>query len=81
MLPHRDGQVRVRASFDGEVEVVVRVGQRLDVGQVICVVEGQHEIERLCARNPAIVTEVLETSGTDVAKGALLVVLREDGPA
>ena len=81
MLPLRDGQVRVRANFDGEVEVLVRAGQRIDVGQVICIIEGEHEIERLCARNPSIVVEVLERTGTDVAKGALLAVLKEDGPA
>lgn len=79
MIPVR-GQVRVRASFDGEVEVKVEIGQRVYTGCPLVVVEGDREIETLSSRNPGSVREICVTDGTDVKKGDLLVVLDEDPP-
>ncbi len=78
MLPNRQNEIRVRANFDGEVEVLVRVGERIHAGQALVVIEGVGELERLAARNAGTIREVLVRSGTEVAKGALLVVLHED---
>ena len=77
MIPVR-GQVRVRASFDGEVEVKVMVGQRVYTGCALVVVEGEREIETLSARNPGSVREVCIRDGTEAKKGDLLIVLDED---
>ena len=80
MLPNRQNEIRVRANFDGEVEVLVRVGERIHAGQAMVVIEGAGELERLAARNAGTIREVLVRSGTEVRKGALLVVLQEDAP-
>lgn len=79
MIPVR-GQVRVRASFDGEVEVKVTVGQRVYTGCGLVVIEGEREIETLSARNAGSVREILVRDGAEVKKGDLLVVLDEDPP-
>ena len=79
MLPNRQNQVRVRANFDGEVEVLVRLGDRLVPGQAMVVIEGEGQLERLAARNAGTITEVLVQSGDEVKEGALLLVLQEDG--
>jgi biotin carboxyl carrier protein len=80
VLPDRNNQVRVRANFPGEVEVLVHVGDAIHAGQALVVVEGDKELERLSARNAGRVVEVLVRSGQDVAQGALLVVLEELKP-
>lgn len=77
MLPGRDGLVKVRASFSGEAEVLVRVGQKVAGGQTLAVVEGDKEIERLAVKTGGTVVEVAIQSGTDVEKGTLLVTIRE----
>lgn len=81
MLPNRQNQVRVRSNFAGEVEVLVRIGERVHAGQGLLIVEGEGELERLAARNPGTVTEVNVRSGAEVEKGALLVVIQEDAPS
>jgi len=77
MLPDRRRQVRVRANFEGEVEVRVAVGDHVERGQPLVVVEGDIEIETLSARGPAVVQEVCVADGEEVAAAALLVVLQE----
>lgn len=77
MIPVR-GQVRVRASFDGDVELKVALGQRVYTGCGLVVVEGDREIETLSARNAGSVREILVLDGATVKKGDLLVVLDED---
>lgn len=77
MLPDRNNQVRVRANFAGEVEVLVHVGDSVHAGQGLVVVEGDKELERLSTRNAGRVVEVHVRSGQEVAQGALLVVIEE----
>ena len=77
MLPNRNNEVRVRASFDGEVELLVRAGERVYAGQALAVVEGDREVERLASRTPGSVTEVLVRTGQEVRQGALLLVIQE----
>lgn len=81
MLPNRQNQVHVRATFDGEVEVLVRVGERLVPGQAMVVIEGVGQLERLAPRHAGTIIEVLVRSGQEVKEGAVLVVLQEDGEA
>jgi multidrug resistance efflux pump len=77
MLPNRNNEVRVRASFDGEVELLVRPGERVYPGQALAVVEGEREVERLASRSPGSVTEVHVRTGQEVRQGALLLVIQE----
>jgi biotin carboxyl carrier protein len=77
MIPNRSGEVRVVSSFDGEVEIRVRVGQKVATGQLLAVVEGDAEIESFSVRNPSIVQEVLVVSGEEAPKGTPLLVLKE----
>ncbi len=77
MLPNRNNQVRVRANFDGEVELLVSLGERIHAGQALVVIEGDKEIERLASRNPGAITEIHVRTGEDVRQGALLVVVQE----
>lgn len=77
MLPNRNSQVRVRANFAGEVEILVSVGERVHAGQALAVIEGDREIERLSTRNYGSVTEVLVRDGDEVEQGALLLVVQE----
>ncbi len=81
MLPNRAHEVKVRANFDGEVEVLVRAEQRVYATQRLVVVEGDHEIETLSSRNAGRVVSVHARTGETVAKGALLLTLVEDPPA
>lgn len=81
MLPNRQNQVRVRANFDGAVELLVRAGDRIFAGQALVVVEGDHEIERLSSRNAGTVVEVPARSGEEVKQGAILLVIQEDAPS
>ena len=77
MLPNRNNQVRVRANFDGEVEVLVKVGERVWPGQALVVVEGDREVERLASRTGGNVLEVHVRDGEEVRQGALLLVVQE----
>ncbi len=77
MLANRNNQVRVRANFDGEVELLVSVGERVHAGQALVVVEGDGEVERLASRNPGSVAEVHVRDGEEVRRGALLLVVQE----
>ena len=77
MLPDRRNQVRVRANFAGEVEVLVAVGDEVERGSPLVVVEGEMEIETLSARSAAVVQEVLVKDGADVEAAQLLVVLQD----
>ncbi len=81
MLPNRLNQVRVRANFPGEVELLVRKGERIHAGQAMVVIEGVGELERLAARNPGTIAEVHVRTGQEVEQGALLLVLQEELPA
>jgi biotin carboxyl carrier protein len=78
MLPNRQNQVRVRANFDGEVELLVGLGERVLAGQALVVIEGTGQLERLSTRNPGTVAEVHIRSGDEVAQGALLLVVQEE---
>ena len=78
MLPDRQNRVRVRASFDGEVEVKVREGDRVEVGTTLVVVEGDVQIETLSARRPGRVVAVEVKTGQDVRAEDVLVILQED---
>jgi len=77
MLPDRRRQVRVRANFPGEVELRVAVGDHVERGKALVVVEGDSEIETLSARGPAVVQEICVADGEEVLAAALLVVLQE----
>jgi biotin carboxyl carrier protein len=81
MLPNRKNEVKVRASFDGDVEVLVGRGERVVTGLGLVIVEGEGELERMSARNAGVITEVLVRTGDTVQKGAVLVVIQEDLPS
>jgi pyruvate carboxylase len=81
MLPDKNQLVRVRSSFPGEVELKVRVGDRVEHGQALVVVEGDVQIETLSARHPGTVVELCVAEGQAVDNQQLLVVLRQDPPA
>lgn len=76
MLPDRSKHVRVRANFDGEVEIKVTPGQRVCRGEALCVVEGDVQIETLSARADATVLSVEVDDGADVPATALILVLQ-----
>ena len=80
MIADRQGQVRVRAGFNGTIEFRVKPGDRVYPGRALVVVEGEREVETFSARNPGTVMELCAPDGSDVEKGALLVVLDEDPP-
>ncbi len=77
MLPDRDGHVRVRASFDGYVELRVAPGDVVLRGGAIAVVEGDVELETLCARNPSRVVSVEPIDGQEVSKDGLIATIVE----
>jgi len=77
MLAGSDGQVRVRANVDGEVEIRSAVGDLVVSGNIIAVVEGDQEIESLSVRKTSEVVEILVEDGTEVEAGTALMVVRE----
>ncbi len=77
MLADRQGLVRVRAAFAGSVEYRVKVGEPVWAGRSLVMVEGDREVETFSARNPGVVLECTVAEGSEVAKGALLLVLDE----
>ena len=77
MLAGSDGQVRVRANVDGEVEIRSAVGDLVVSGNIIAVVEGDQEIESLSVRKTSEVVEILVADGTEVEAGTALMVVRE----
>lgn len=81
MLADRRYQVRVRARFAGGVELYVKEGQRVAARQALVLVEGDVEMERLDARNPATIVSIEVADGAEVEEGALLMILQEDPPA
>jgi pyruvate dehydrogenase E2 component (dihydrolipoamide acetyltransferase) len=81
MLPDRQNQVRVRANFEGEVEVLVKLGERLFAGQPLVVIEGAGQVERLATRKPGTVVQVLVETGSEVKEGTLLLVVQEEASA
>jgi pyruvate/2-oxoglutarate dehydrogenase complex dihydrolipoamide acyltransferase (E2) component len=80
LIPDRQGQVRVRASFAGSVEYRVRVGESVWAGRALLVVEGDRAVETLSARNAGVIRELCVPEGTEVEKGALLLVMDETAP-
>lgn len=77
MFADKVGQVRVRSNFAGAVELLVRVGEQVERGQGLVVVEGDRELERLSARQRSRVVEVCVADGAEVEAAALLLVLLE----
>lgn len=77
MLPDRDGRIRVRASFAGWVEYRVKAGDVVLRGGGIAVVEGDVQLETLCARNPSRVLSLHAEDGSEVARDALLATIVE----
>ena len=77
MLAGSDGQIRVRANIDGEVEIRASVGDVVVSGNIIAVVEGDREIESLSVRKTSKVREILIASGTEVTTGTALMVVQE----
>jgi biotin carboxyl carrier protein len=77
VLPNRDGRVRIRTNLAGEVEIRPTVGQLICSGQILAIVEGDHEIESLSVRKPSTVEEILVECGSEVPSGTALMVLRE----
>lgn len=82
MIADKQGQVRVRASFAGDIdEVCVRVGETVEAGQRLVVVEGDNTLETMRAKNKSEVLEVHVAADQEVAEHALLIVLRELPPS
>ena len=77
MLAGSDGQIRVRANIDGEVEIRASVGDVVVSGNIIAVVEGDREIESLSVRKTSKVMEILIATGTEVPTGTALMVVQE----
>ncbi len=77
MIADRTGQVRVRAGFDGTIEFRVAVGDIVYPGRALVIVESDSEVETFSARNPGVVRELCAPDGTDVVKGALLLLVDE----
>jgi biotin carboxyl carrier protein len=64
--------LEVKARFAGEVEVLVRAGERVAAGLGLVIIEGDKEIERLAAMKPATVTTVFVKTGDQVVEGQIL---------
>ena len=79
MLADREGSVRVRAAFAGEVEICVQLGQRIHAGGRLAVVEGDSQLATLRARKASTISELLVQDGEEVEENALLMVLDENG--
>ena len=78
MIANNEGHVRVRATFEGDIdEVCVRVGEVVEEGQRLVVVEGNQTLETLRARRKSEVVEVHVTQDQPVQEHTLLLVLRE----
>lgn len=77
MLADRDGRVRVRASFPGAVEFRVQPGDVILRGGAIAVVEGDVELETLCARSPSRVISLEVAEGAEVERDAVLAIIQE----
>lgn len=80
MFTDAKGQIRVRASFAGEVEICVRAGERIHAGHRLAVIEGERQMETVRARAPALVTKLCVADGAEVEDAALLMVLQELQP-
>lgn len=77
MLAGSDGQIRVRANIEGEVEIRASVGDVVVSGNIIAVVEGDREIESLSVRKTSKVMEILIATGAEVTTGTALMVVQE----
>ena len=71
-------RIEVKAAFDGEVELLVRAGQRLFAGQGLVVVEGRGELVRIAAMKPGSVARLNVRDGQAVREGDVLMVVDED---
>ena len=77
MIADRDGVTRVRANIDGEVEIRVRVGDKVIPRQALVVVEGTSQLESLSVSKPSEVTEILVPDGSAVRSGTAVLLVRE----
>ena len=77
MLPDRQNRVKVRANFDGGVELLVRIGTIVERGMGLCVIEGDNSIERLCAKKKSRVLSVDVEDDAEVTSGQLLMMIQE----
>ncbi|MCB9778570.1 MAG: hypothetical protein H6742_08420 [Alphaproteobacteria bacterium] len=77
MLPDKEGRVRVRASFAGWVEFRVQPGDVLLRGGAIAVVEGDVEMETLCARSASRVLSLEVDDDSEVDKDTVIAVIQE----
>ena len=78
MLPDRKNHVRIRANFPGAVELRAHVGDHVERGSPLVVIEGEAEIETLSAREAATVAEVLVREGDEVTASQLLMILDQE---
>jgi biotin carboxyl carrier protein len=77
VLPDKYGQVRVRSTVAGELELRAEVGQLIVPGQILAIVEGDQEIESLSVRKTSKVVEVLAVDGSEIGAGVTLMVVEE----
>jgi len=75
VIPNKQNHVRIAANFDGEVELLVSVGDVVFAGQGLVEVESDDAIERLCSKQRARVVELLVDQDAEVAKYDGLVVI------
>lgn len=75
VIPNKQNHVRIAANFDGEVELLVAVGDVLFAGQGVVEIESDDAIERLCAKQRSRVIELLVDQDAEVSKYDALVVI------
>ena len=75
MIPDKQNRVRIAANFDGEVELLVKVGDIVHAGQGLVEVDNEDTVERLCAKQRARVVELLVDQDAEVSRYEGLVVI------
>ncbi len=72
MLAGRDGQIQLRCTLAGWVELRTKVGDRVATGQLLAIVEGEKQLESLSVRAPSEVVEICVDDGAEVPAGTTL---------
>lgn len=73
MLAGRDGLIRIQCTLAGSVELRARVGDRVAMGQLLAIIEGEKQLESLSVRAPSEVVEICVIDGAEVPAGTTLI--------
>jgi biotin carboxyl carrier protein len=72
MFVGRDGQISIRCTLAGWVELRTKVGDRVAAGQLVAIVEGEKQLESLSVAASSEVVELCVEDGAEIPAGTTL---------